>query len=295
MSEIDSGTVTGTPLLRSPYTTQDGLLLTGTQCSRIKWVLDHSVAQPTNILRVSTSIVCTATWTVPGYVGISGGAASGNGLLIQSTGVVDASAADSVLDYAVTAMVATAAMVSGESWLLGLGNVQGSLAEPSSGVWFLISSAGIQCVRNHAGVKTSSAVVGSMVVGVAYDLRIIRSRGNVEYYSNGVLLTTIPRAAADPSSGAGHGWHAFTLKLVTLTITSTCVLKMFSGSVTRNGGGSIYGAPTASSVIGQAGYASAAGATSQGIGTVTTGSTQLTPTAVAASNNYCRNDRTRWG
>lgn len=201
--EVDSGSITGTPLRRSPYVTQSRRLAVGLDTPIFDYTF-NATAQDTGVWRYQAATM-TATQ--------SGGAVvfNNSNTLTATTGCSLSSwryfqlLGGSPLRVSVTLQV-TAAFLAGQIWESGL-FVPTNTTQPADGVYFRYTNSGLVGVLNYAGVETTTGVLLlAMTPSSTVNFVISVGESSVEFWAdlgNGtVLLGTqaLPAAQSDPFS-----------------------------------------------------------------------------------------------
>ena len=191
-SENDSGSIVGTPLLRSPETSIDFRLRTG---SDSVWDTEqfNYTAQNTSKHKY-TSTTMTMTW--------AGGALNTNGSSITTT----ATAAQlqtyrhfpllgSGVVYVETTLALSNAMVTNTNIDFGLMSLAAAgTSIPTDGVYFRISSAGVFGVINNNGTEvTTSAFTFTPSINVFNKYTISLSQTDIEFWIDDELVAAVAR------------------------------------------------------------------------------------------------------
>ncbi len=231
-SENDAGTVTGTPLLRSPETSQDYRLRTGVDTLLFNDTF-NALTQNTNNWAY-TFATLTAAQPGAGTVNFSAvqGTTNAHGAFMRTFQYfpVIGTAPLSVL---FNAGQYTASLVSNEVWLMGLGLPTAAVTPPTDGVWFQITSAGIIGVLAYNGTITQTGLLLStsgLTVGQLNTYEIIVGENYVGFWRNDVLLLnfTVPNANGQPFQQSAL--PAFMMKYNTGAVSNTNTMRV--GDVT---------------------------------------------------------------
>lgn len=183
-SENDDGAITGTAELKSPETSLDFRLRMGLDTIKFSDTF-NAVAQ--NTAKWSyTFATLTAAQPGAGTVNFSTvqGTTSAHGAFMQT---------HEYFPLVNTAPLAvqfhagqfTAAMASGEVWLMGLGLPSAAVTRPTDGVWLKLTSGGLVGVIAFNGSEVESGVLypfASLVVGTVYRFTLVIGEEVVQYW-----------------------------------------------------------------------------------------------------------------
>jgi hypothetical protein len=191
-SENDPGTISGSPLLRSPEISMDYRLRTGTDSIWDNEVFNY-VAQNISKFRYNSTTM-TTTW--------AGGAmnTNGAGIVTTNTGVAVQTyrhfpLLGSGVVYVDTTMCLSNAMPVNVNIEFGLFQTLGGTTLPSDGVYFRINSSGIMGVVNNAGTEQTTAPLAfTQEINKFANFVISISQGAVEFWINNVLMGSLERA-----------------------------------------------------------------------------------------------------
>lgn len=288
-SENDDGTITGTPYLKSPETSPDFRLRTGTDS--VLFTDNFNASTQNTNLWAYTFATLTAAQPGAGTVNFSAvqGTTSAHGAFMRSFQYFPlVNTAPLAIEFYV--QQTTAALTSGEVWLMGLGLPTAAVTIPTDGVWLKLTSAGLVGVISFNGTPVESGVLRSFAsfnIGENYKFTIVVAESEVEYWLDDVYLgeQTLPTANGTPFL-AGSA-PLFMMKYNTGAVSNTNTMRVSRVGVTLLDIDTARPWSITTSVMGQNGYVGQNGhtmGTTQFTGTITTGSSPLLPTSAAGSN-----------
>lgn len=234
MSENDAGTITGTAYLKSPETSSDYRLRVGVDSVMFEDAFNAS-AQNTKTWAY-TFATLTAAQPGAGTVNFSAvqGTTSAHGAFMRTY---------QYFQLVNTAPLAVefiggqfnAALVANEVWLAGLGLPTAATTRPTDGVWFRLTTAGLEGVLAYSGTETSTGVLlafGSIVVGDMGKYVIIVGEREVEFWVDDVFLgeIDIPTGNGTPFQGAAQ--PVFMMKYNTGAVANTNTMRVAKVGVT---------------------------------------------------------------
>lgn len=196
MSENDPGVATGTPLLRSPETSQDYRLRVGVDAV---WDDENFNYVAQNFTKHKyTSNTLTMTWA-SGFLNTNGGSVTttGTGCQIQTWRHFPIQGQGGV--YCETAFSLTNTPVT--NWTLDVGMMTQAAAStslPTDGVYFRVNSTGVFGVINNNGteVATSPFAGFSFTINKVYNFIIVLTDHQVEFWIDDTLYGTLDRPTA---------------------------------------------------------------------------------------------------
>ncbi len=172
----------------------------------------------------------------------------------------------------------TAALVTNEVWLMGLGLPTAATTRPTDGVWLKLTSSGLVGVLAYNNAETETGIlrtIAQLEVGQLYKAAIIVGEREVEYWLDDVLLAhqTIPAANGQPFiAGSQPG---FLMKYNTGAVSNTNTMRVSDFNVTLMDFATNKPWSHQMAVAGQMSY--------QGQNGHTQGTTALLPNATAAT------------
>ena len=210
MSENDDGSVLGTASLKSPETTLDYRLRVGVDTV----LFDDSfngLTQNTNLWGY-TFATMTAAQPGAGTVNFSTvqGTTSAHGAFMRTFQTFPlVNTAPLAVEF--MGGMFNSALVANEIWLAGLGLPSAAITRPTDGVWFRLTTAGLEGVLAYSGtevVATPAVMVpfGSVAVGEMGKYLIVVGERDVDFWVNDVLVGSIaiPVGNAVPFQGASQ-------------------------------------------------------------------------------------------
>lgn len=293
-SENDPGIKTGTVAILSPETSNDYRLRTGMDTILFDDTF-QATAQNTNLWSYTFNTL-TAAQPGAGTLNFSAvqGTTSAHGAFMrtfQYFPLWGASGITAELDFGQF----TAALVTDEVWLAGFGLPTAATTPPTDGCWFQLTSAGLIGVTYYSGVLTPTSTlltIGDYTLGTIYKHIIVVNTDEVQFWRNDgtngdVLLGTLPVPAGTGVAYQNQALPIFMMKYNTGAVSSTNTMRVYGVTVTTMDvlNSKPYGHQMAgmgkSAYVGQNGQTMG---TTQAVGTVTSGSTPISPTSAAGSN-----------
>lgn len=197
MSENDPGAVTGSPLLKSPETSQDYRLRVGVDSTWDDEIFNYT-AQNYNKHKYTSSTL-TMTWA-SGFLSTNGGSVTtaGIGAVLQTYRHFPLQGAASLCCEMSLALSNNPV----SNWVLDFGLFLPSSATNIAvdGVYFRFNSAGLVGILNISSTETSTSVFTfTPVINQVYDYNIVVTFNEVEFWVDNVLLGRLPK----PTSGVG--------------------------------------------------------------------------------------------
>lgn len=200
MSENDAGGLTGTAYLKSPETSPDYRLRAGLDTVLFT---DNFNATAQNTAEWSyTFATLTAAQPGAGTVNFSTvqGTTSAHGAFMRTHQYFPViNTAPLAVEF--KAGIFTAALVSGEVWLMGLGLPSAAVTRPTDGVWLKLTSAGLVGVIAYNGTEVESGVLpATLALATVYKFTMVVGESEVEFWLNDELLgeLAIPTANGVP-------------------------------------------------------------------------------------------------
>jgi hypothetical protein len=228
-SENDPGAISGQgPLIRSPETTSDYRLRVGIDTILFTDTFNY-ITQNTNNWNY---IFVTQTATQPGngtlQIGTVQGTAATHGTIMKTfqyfpiIGTAPISAEFEIGQF-------TAALITNEVVIFGLGNPTVAGTPPTDGVFIQITSAGVIGVLAYNGTLTQTGTLinlNQLTVGKLDKFVIVVGEGLVEYWWNDVLLNaqTMPVSNGQPFMAASQ--PAFIQKYCTGAVSNTNTIRV---------------------------------------------------------------------
>lgn len=288
-TENDSGSATGIPYLKSPETSPDYRLRTGTD-SVLFTDNFNSTTQNTN-LWAYTSATLTAAQPGAGTLNFSAvqGTTAAHGAFMRSYQyfpLVNTAPISCEFFF----QQANAPLVANEVWLMGLGLPSAATTVPTDGAWVKITTAGLVGVISYSGTQTESGILkafNSLTLGESYKLTIVVAENEIEYWLDDTYLgeQLVPTSNGTPFMASSA--PVFMMKYNTGTVANTNTMRVARVGVTLFDIDTARPWSVTNSVMGQNAYVGQNGHTmgsTQATGTITTGSSPLLPTATAGSN-----------
>lgn len=188
--EIDSGSITGSRLLRHPFISIDDRLAVGMDTVAAVYNFTAGTQNTGKFKHAFTTMTMTQT---AGFLNINPALAtvSGNYAYLQSRKYFSLQP-DGQLHMEFVAQVS--GTIPPANQILEMGLYQGTAGVvPADGVFFRLTSAGLQGVISYNGVETNTAVMwATLAANTNYNFEIKVSQRNVFFWLNGILGGSIP-------------------------------------------------------------------------------------------------------
>lgn len=233
-SENDDGSLTGTPYLKSPETSPDHRLRTGRDTVLFTDSF-NAVAQNTNLW---SYVFATMTAAQPGAgtvnFSVVQGTTSAHGAYMrtfQHFPLIGTSA----ISAEFTAGMFTAPLVTNEIWLMGFGLPGSAILEPTDGVWFQLTSAGLEGFLKYNNTKTGTGIIRAFTDFTVNDLNkyvIVVGERVVEFWEDDVLLKEISIPSANGQPFLGKSVPLFMMKYNTGAVSNTNTMRVAGCCVT---------------------------------------------------------------
>lgn len=278
-SEIDDGTSTGTPLLRSPESDDDYRLRIAQEMIFDTETINYTAQNTGKYKYVTTTL--TNAWTVSGLVTNSGNATTAGSGTSFSTYAEFPILGASIL-YCETEGSFSAQPASAVTIEFGLFRPGGATPfAPTDGVSFRLNASGMQGVINSNGSETATAAfVWTYNNNQKYQFIIAMHERGVEFWIDGVLYGSI-----DTPTGQGQPCMStslpFTLRHAHVGTAGAAMSFTLNDYTVSLGGPNI--AQTAS-VLGQRVYGSYQGLSGGTMGSLATYPNSTTPTSATPTN-----------
>lgn len=227
-SENDDGTSTGTALLASPETSQDYRLRVGLDTVLFSDTF-NATTQNTNNWSY-TFATLTAAQPGAGTVNFSAvqGTTSAHGAFMRSFQYFPL-IGTAPLAVEITFGMFTAALVTNEVWLCGLGLPGAATTAPTDGVWLQLTSSGLIGVMNYNGTQTQTGVLkafNTFTVGDLYKSVITVGEQEVEFWLDDALLGSIAIPAGNGQPFIMASMPAFLMKYNTGAVSNTNTMRV---------------------------------------------------------------------
>lgn len=288
-SENDAGTLTGARYLKSPETSVDYRLRTGTDTV----LFTDNFNATTQNTNVWSYVFATLTAAQPGAgtVNFSAvqGTTSAHGALMRTWQYFPLVNTGPLAVEFTGGMFGTP-LVSGEVWLAGLGVPSAAITRPTDGVWFKLTSAGLVGVIAFNGTEVETGVMvafGSIPLDTMTKYTMVVGEREIEFWINDKLGAEIEIPAGNGTPWLAASAPVFMQKYNTGAVSNTNTMRVARVGVTLMDINTSRPWSVSNSVMGQLAYAGQNGhtmGTTQAVGTVTTGSTPQLPTSAAGSN-----------
>lgn len=198
-SENDDGSITGTPYLRSPETSQDYRLRVGMDTVIFSDTFNATAQNISLWKHAFTTMTMTQS---AGFLNVN---AAGTSTVAANYASLQTWRYFPLLGTAPICVEITAQFdkvpVANEVMLFGLG-IAATAAEPIDGVWIEYTSAGfLGCIRYNSGTTQKTAAFGATIdVNTNYKFAIVIGEREIEYWIDDVLQAEqlIPAAQSQP-------------------------------------------------------------------------------------------------
>jgi len=277
LSEIDPGSLTGTRLVRQPEVSQDYRVRTGMDTLLFCDTFNAS-AQNTGVYTYTFNTMTAAqpgTGTV--NFGVVQGTTSAHGAFMRTFQTFPLFGTFP-LSVEFHAGQFTAALVTNEVWLMGLGIPSAATTPPTDGVWLQLTSAGLIGVASFSNTTTQTGTlipIGSLVVGDLDKFTIVVGERVIEFWQDDILLGTLNVPTANGQPFLTTSLPAFMMKYNTGNVSNTNTMRVADITITLMDALTSRDWPTQLCTFGQMAY--------QGQNGGTMGTTALLPNATAAT------------
>lgn len=228
LSENDAGTVTGTASLKSPETSLGFRLRAGLDTLLMSDTF-NATAQNTAIWSYTFNTL-TAAQPGAGTVNFSTvqGTTSAHGAFMRTFQYFPV-VGTAPLSVEVTFGQFTAALVTNELWLCGLGLPTAATTPPTDGVWFQLTTAGLIGVLVYSGSTTQTGTLlslASLTVGTLYKFVIVVGEREVEFWYNDILLGSLPMPAGNGQPFLQSSLPVFMMKYNSGNVANTNTMRV---------------------------------------------------------------------
>ena len=248
MSEVDSGAITGSPYLLSPEV-DDDYRMRVSQDQIVDTELFNYTAQNTG-KHFYANVTMTNAWSASGLTTNSANAvATTIGTVFRSYAyfpIIGSASTYWEMEGGFTAQPTTNTFIDFGGFLPGAANPYA----PTDGVYFRLTSAGLQGVINNNGTETAtSPFTFTYTNNTKYQFIIVSSLREVEFWINGVLYGSLPTptgqgapfmSASSPfavrhaiAGGAAGAAISFILNSYTVSLGGTNITGIMSTSMNR--------------------------------------------------------------
>lgn len=289
-SENDPGTVTGTPYLKSPETSPDFRLRVGVDTVLFSDTF-NATTQNQNLWSYTLS---TLTCTQPGgylQFGTVQGTAATHGAFMRTFQYFPMiGTAPLAVEFSGSSN--TAALVPNEAFYAGFGLPSAAGTIPTDGCWFKMTSAGLFGELQYNGGSVTQVELMNTQIDLATNARFVMvvTEEEIEFWINDVLYGEISVPVGTGQPFMGGSLPVFLQKICSGVVANTNTIRVTDVTVSLMDIAT--NKPWAQQLAGQylTGYVhqngvalGTTGATTQAVGTITTGSSVLAATA-AGSN-----------
>ena len=227
-SENDSGTLTGTPYLKSPETSLDYRLRTGIDTVLFSETFNATAQNTSNWSYIFNTLTAAQPGAGTVNFGVVQGTTNAHGALMRSYQYFPIMGT-APLSAEFSAGAFTAQIVTNEVWLMGFGNPTAATTEPTDGVWFKYTSAGwVGVIRFNGSTVESSPFFSTAQtnLGELGKYSIVMGEQEIEFWRNDLLLgkMTIPVANGQPSIQASL--PIFMMKYNTGAVANTNTMRV---------------------------------------------------------------------
>jgi hypothetical protein len=277
LSEVDSGSVTGSRLVREPEVSQDYRVRVGMDTLLFSDTFNAS-AQNTSLWSYTFNTM-TAAQPGAGTVnfGTVQGTTSAHGAFMRTFqhfplfGTFPLAVEFHVGQF-------TAALTANEVWRMGLGLPAAATTAPTDGVWLEITSAGVIGSISFANTTTQTGTLlalNSLTVGDLDKFIIVVGERTIEFWRDNTLLGTLSVPNANGQPFVTTSLPVFMHKYNTGAVSNTNTMRVADVNVTLMDALTSRDWPTQLCALGQMAY--------QGQNGGTMGTTALLPNATAAT------------
>ena len=229
MSENDDGLyISGTPYLKSPETSSDYRLRVGTDSLLFEDAL-NATTQNTNLWSYVFNTM-TAAQPGAGTVNFSAvqGTTSAHGAYMRTFQYFPlVNTAPMAVEFYGGSF--TSPLVAGEIFLMGLGIPGAATTKPTDGVWFRLSTAGLEGVIAYNNSETGPGVIfpfASISSDVIYKFTIVVGESGVEFWINDHLISDYPIPSGNPLPFINVSLPVFMMKYNTGAVSNTNTIRI---------------------------------------------------------------------
>jgi hypothetical protein len=207
MSENDSGTVTGTPYLKSPETSSDYRLRVGVDTLLFEDTFNATSQNTTLWNYVFNTMTCAQPGAGTLNFSTVQGTTSSHGAFMRTWQYFPlTNTAPMAIEFYGGMMISP--LVSGEVFLAGIGLPSAAVTRPTDGVWFRLTTAGLEGILAFNGTEYTPATgvllpFSSIILDEMAKYTIVIGESEVEFWVNDVFVgeTDIPAGNAVPFLG----------------------------------------------------------------------------------------------
>ena len=231
--EVDSGSITGTAVLRSPRVSPNRRLRVGVDTLLFSEIF-NATAQNTNNWAYA---LVTMTATLPGagalQIGTAQGTAATHGLFMKTFQHFPV-LANGPLRLDLTFGLFTATLVANEEFRFGLAAPTVAGTAPVDGIYFVLTTAGMKGAVIFNNVETQTAAfktLASYTVGTNFKCEILVSERGVEFWQDGILMAVLALPVGNGQPFLNGSLPLFIQKLCTGAVANTNVIRVTDCSV----------------------------------------------------------------
>jgi hypothetical protein len=285
VSEVDTGTVTGTRLLRQLDSSQDYRLRTG--IDKIVWqdTFSHAVLNNSKYIGVTSTMTITVA---SGFLNLNAGSATASGNVARVQTFKSFSIFNTYPLFFDAKIKFSNTFQTNSVIEFGFGYATTTTA-PTDGVFFRVVGGALQGVINYNGGETTASLSFTPTIGVVYKFAMNITQDKVEFYINGILYGSIPTPSGQGAPclsnslplllrqyNNGVAGGAITTSIAQLSITQYDMdtTKDWATTMVTNGQSAI-SAPDGQAAAQSANYANSAAPASATLSNTTAGYTTL--------------------
>jgi len=231
--EVDSGSITGTAVLRSPRVSPTRRLRVGVDTLLFNEIF-NATAQNTHNWAYA---LVTMTATLPGagalQIGTVQGTAATHGLFMKTFQHFPV-LANGPLRLDLTFGLFTATLVANEEFRFGLAAPTVAGTAPVDGIYFVLTTAGMKGAIIFNNVETQTAAfktLASYTVGTNFRCEILVSERGVEFWQDGILMAVLAIPVGNGQPFQNASLPLFMQKLCTGAVANTNVIRVTDCSV----------------------------------------------------------------
>jgi hypothetical protein len=232
--ENDSGLLSGTPILSSPWATFDNNLQVGLMTPLFDYQF-NATSQDTSMWYYA--FLTMTTTQSGGFVLLNAGniGTTTTGAYLSSKRYFNLTS-NAGIRFGTNISI-TLAAAANEVWYVGLGVPVSTTASPTDGIWFQYSNAGLIGVVSYNGVATQTGALPianplSIPINTDVFLQIRIHNRVVIFMYNGSVLGSIPTPAAQPEPCITAALPAFIQYINTGTVAGSNFMQLKVGSIT---------------------------------------------------------------
>lgn len=224
----DEGTVTLLRSVSSPQTSQDRRLRVGVDTLLMNETFNATTQNTTKWAYTFATLTASQPGAGTLNFGTVQGTAATHGAFMRSFQYFPL-IGGAPLVYEIAFGLFNATLVANEEWYCGFALPTVAGTAPTDGIWFKLTTAGLvgeARYNNSLAATTALATLASFTVGTVYTLKIIIGESTCSFWRDGILLGSLPRAAANGQPIIMGSLPTFMQKLCTGVVSNTNTIRV---------------------------------------------------------------------